>query len=395
VNLDSSEGLALALFEESGDALFLFDPDTDQLLDANAKAQRLTGFSLRELLRMQMEQLFLFRGHGGLQRLRQATGKSGTFHSQEGYFLCTVQPETWIPINLTISRLHVKPKTLALFTARDIREQRQTLSQLKQTEGDLRRIIVSIPDCLWSGALNKVGHLDYRFISPVVAKIAGQPPEFFMEDAKRWLSVIHEKDRARWEEMIFMLRFAETTEKEYRIVWPDATVRWVREHIRATPGADGWPLRLDGIIRDITQQKQAEEKLQETEDRFRAFIGNSPALAFMKDEEGRYLYTNSSFLRAFQTTAASVLGKTDFDLFPEELARELRKNDAVALAATQTTEIIEHVPTGDGVVRSWRVFKFPVKVPDRRLVLGGIAIELTEQHPQQRAQMESQLPHNY
>ena len=41
---DHLEGLAQALFEESGDALFLFDPDSHQLLDANSTAQRLCGF---------------------------------------------------------------------------------------------------------------------------------------------------------------------------------------------------------------------------------------------------------------------------------------------------------------------------------------------------------------
>ena len=47
---DAAE-FARALFEESGDALFLFDPDTETVLDVNPMAQRLTGFSRREMLR--------------------------------------------------------------------------------------------------------------------------------------------------------------------------------------------------------------------------------------------------------------------------------------------------------------------------------------------------------
>src|SRR5579864_9303507 len=99
---DELEGLAQALFEESGDALFLFDPDTDQILDVNSTAQRLSGFPLRDMLRMEATNLFRSETPGGLARLRQAIRKTGLFHSQEGYFLRTVQDGVWIPVNLTV-----------------------------------------------------------------------------------------------------------------------------------------------------------------------------------------------------------------------------------------------------------------------------------------------------
>src|SRR6266851_8417796 len=122
---DDLEGLAQAFFEESGVALFLFDPDTFQLLDANSIAQRLTGFALRELLPMSIQQLFRFQGQEGLQRMLQASKKTTLFHSQEGYFLRTVQEDVWIPVNLSTARLHVRPKAMGLITARDDRQQFQ------------------------------------------------------------------------------------------------------------------------------------------------------------------------------------------------------------------------------------------------------------------------------
>ncbi|TMQ31856.1 MAG: hypothetical protein E6K70_21725, partial [Planctomycetota bacterium] len=49
----NAEELSVTLFEEAGDALFLFDPESEQLADVNPMAQRLSGFSRAELLRMQ------------------------------------------------------------------------------------------------------------------------------------------------------------------------------------------------------------------------------------------------------------------------------------------------------------------------------------------------------
>src|SRR5262249_60601159 len=141
---------------------------------------RLTGFSRAELLRMPVTQLIRFGGHEGHQRVRRATAATGVFHSQEGYYLRTREDNVWVPVNLTIARLHVKPKTLALMTARDIREQHDAHTQLKKVEAELRRVLASVSDCLWSAEIDAEGKWTYRYFSPVVEKIAGRPASFFL-----------------------------------------------------------------------------------------------------------------------------------------------------------------------------------------------------------------------
>src|SRR5438132_5717977 len=127
----NAEELSVTLFEEAGDALFLFDPENEQLVDVNPMAQRLSGFTRAELLRMQITYLFRSEVQGGLKRLRQAYQKTGIFHSQEGFLLRHQREGAWIPVNLTVTRLHAEPKTLGLVTARDVREQRELFSQFK------------------------------------------------------------------------------------------------------------------------------------------------------------------------------------------------------------------------------------------------------------------------
>src|SRR5205823_2917389 len=81
-------------------------------------------------------------------RLRQAGSQSEIFHSQEGFLLRTSNEDAWIPVNITIARLHVQPKTLAMITARDVREHREALAQLKAKEAELRRVLASVSDGL-------------------------------------------------------------------------------------------------------------------------------------------------------------------------------------------------------------------------------------------------------
>jgi PAS domain S-box-containing protein len=141
MNVFDAKEVGRAIFCESSDALFLFEPDTDHLVDVNPAAERLTGYGHKDLLQQPATFWVRFSGDGGhgMQRLRQAAGKSDVFFSEDGFFLRTVQDGVWIPVNVSVSRLHVKPKTLALMTARDMREQRAARSQLKQKEAEVRQ----------------------------------------------------------------------------------------------------------------------------------------------------------------------------------------------------------------------------------------------------------------
>ena len=121
--IETITGLGRALFVEAGDGLFLFDPDDDRLLDVNPMAERLTGCSCHDLLQKPATYWFRFAGkNGSKDRLRQASSHTGVFHAQDGFVLPLAEDGVWIPVNLTVTRLHVKPKVLALLTVRDVRE---------------------------------------------------------------------------------------------------------------------------------------------------------------------------------------------------------------------------------------------------------------------------------
>src|SRR6058998_958694 len=144
--------------------------------------------------------------------------------------------------------------------------------------------------------------------------------------------------------------------------------------------------RLSVSVKSVLERAEERRALRESEDRFHAFMDNSPAVAFMKDEDGRFVYVNQLFERFFKLTRLQWLGKTDFDLWPEETARQLRDNDRAILAEDRPAEIFETFPGPDGILRNWLVFKFPVKDHAGRRFLGGMAVDITE-----RRHLEQQL----
>jgi PAS domain S-box-containing protein len=327
-------GLGKALFEETGDALFVFDPDSEQLVEANPAAQRLTEFGREDLLSRSVFHLFRSEVGGGLQRLRQAARKTAIFHSQEGYFLRTRQEGVWIPVNVTVARLHLRPKILVLMTVRDVHEPRQVHAEVKRREGELRRVMESVADCLWSAEIDAAGQWTYRYFSPVVARITGQPPEYFLAGVERWKGIVHPYDKVRWERVQARLRSGKPCKAEYRVVWLDGTVRWVRDSVVVSTDPGGRTLRLDGVLTDVSDAKQAEEE------RERLFVLSLDLLC-IAGFDGYFKRLNPAWEKALGWTVEELMARPYVE-FVHERDREATQAEAAKLAQGTVTISFEN-----------------------------------------------------
>lgn len=132
------------------------------------------------------------------------------------------------------------------------------------------------------------------------------------------------------------------------------------------------------IVHDVTEQKLAEQALRKSEERFRLFMDYSPAAAWMKDEQGRYVYMSDSYLKHFGIRLEDRRGKTDFEIYPRAIAEAFRKNDEAAMAADQPIEVIEKSISPEGEPSIWLAYKFPFHDTAGQIFVGGIGIDITE-----------------
>ncbi len=145
------------------------------------------------------------------------------------------------------------------------------------------------------------------------------------------------------------------------------------------PIKSGNEVSVAGLALDVTQTKEKENALVQRQLLFSAFINNSPAISFLKDAEGRYIYFDETFEKRFGVSLDDSIGKTDYDFWPDEYARKLVENDRAVLVNGELMQTFEDVPNPDGAIRHYLSVKFPFTIAGGTRCVGGIAIDVTEQ----------------
>ena len=125
------------------------------------------------------------------------------------------------------------------------------------------------------------------------------------------------------------------------------------------------------------RDSQVEVGPRRLDELFRAFMDHVPAIAFLKDEAGRYVYVNARFERVFGRSRAELIGRTAFDLFPPRVALMLREDDLAVAREGRPIELMEDVPVADGSIRHFQMIKFPLP-PETAGFLAGIGIDVTD-----------------
>ena len=126
-------------------------------------------------------------------------------------------------------------------------------------------------------------------------------------------------------------------------------MREVMLHKATFTRPDGTVGGLVGLMLDITERKRAEASVRESRQLLQDIIDNSTALIYVKDLDGRFLLINRRMEELLRSAASSglpagresVLGKTDYDLFPKEQADAYRDSDRQVLAAGKVMETEE------------------------------------------------------
>ncbi len=168
----------------------------------------------------------------------------------------------------------------------------------------------------------------------------------------------------------------EPIEYEETLDLPGGTSHW---ETKLTPVVqNGRVTQIVGVAREVTSQREQEDKIRRMARRFETVLETMSAAVFLKDTDGQYLLMNQACRDLFDVSDGEVAGLTDDDIFPPAVAKKARSDDRRVTENGDVTEIEETVPTGAG--RSVRLTrKSPVYDDDGEVTaLCGVSTDITE-----------------
>lgn len=262
-----------------------------------------------------------------------------------------------------------------------------TEAELEERELRYRLVAEATGNYIW----------DWDLATDLVARNAGAETLFGYQadeiggDLNWGVSKIHPKDR---DGVLRTIKVAiERGEKawsaEYRFQRADGSYAQVATRGHVIRNSDGKAVRVIGAMRDLTEQRQHEQALRDVEQRFRAVTMNAPVAIFIKDLEGRYTLCNPVASQSLGKPRG-VIGMTDYDLMPREVAERIRAADQQVLASGEAAEFEETIPQL-GVDRHYLSAKFPLRNSAGEIVgVGGVAVDVTDRKHAQQALRESE-----
>ncbi|MEW6233806.1 MAG: PAS domain S-box protein [Candidatus Omnitrophota bacterium] len=218
----------------------------------------------------------------------------------------------------------------------------------------------------------------------------GFAPDQFPRTEEAWENIIDPGDRC-WV-LAWMNRQMDEWEpysREYRVRRKDGTILHWMDRGRFIRSGKDKPLKCIGIISDITERKQAEEALQESQGKLKAIFDGAVDAIFMKDAQGKYVTVNKAFQDLFDFSKVDVIGKSDDDLFPLPIARHIEEIDKRVLEGEVVEE--EDSRTIDGIDSTFHVTKVPLYNEKGQIFgLCGIARDISERKRAEKALQESE-----
>lgn len=308
--LMASEERFRVLFDEAAEPVFLMDSKGD-LLAANKRACQSLGYSHLEFVQMNVSHFIVGQDREMVfKRLEmigvgEAVTTEGEHQRKDG---------TVFPVEVRIARMEVDGQDRYIAHARDISLRKKAEEALMASEEKYRLLADNAIDVIWTMDME----LRYLYFSPSINQFRGVSVEeaifqtvedamtpdsvnlingILQEELEKEKNPDSDPGRSR----TFEARFKH---KNGSLIWGEVTCAFLRDE-------DGKIIGMQGVTRDISERKQAEEELRQSEERFRtAFITSPDAICITRLSDGLYVVVNDGFCFLTGWDREKVIGET-------------------------------------------------------------------------------------
>ncbi len=282
-----------------------------------------------------------------------------------------------------IAALIVQTLLIAGFLIQGRRRQRAEES-LRDTEERMTLTAESANLGLWRRDV----HTDRVWATETCRRLLGMDPVVPLTP-QSLVEICHPDDRQRvMQAFEAAVTQGKSGELEYRVVHPDRGVRWILDRARTVCDDAGKLLRMSGVVMDITDRKQAEEALRESEERYRNVVETQTEMICRFQPDTTLTFVNDAYCRYFERSRDQLVGTKFIELIPES-GRATYLRYLESLLSNPRTQTYEHeVLRPDGSIGWHQWFDHVIVDSNGEIVeMQGIGRDITNLR---RAELEAQ-----
>jgi PAS domain S-box-containing protein len=270
----------------------------------------------------------------------------------------------------------------------DITKRKQNEEKRRESELRFKQVSDNAKELIWEVDKNGL----YTYVSSIIKELLGYEPEEIIGQ-KHFYDLFEPGNREELKQGALGAFARKESFKDFVNV---NLHRDGREIILSTCGIPmldnkGNLIGYRGTDIDISERLRAEEAIKESEERFSRLINSTTDMIFLKDDQFKHILVNIPLAQFYGKKPDEIIGLTDFDLFVEDGAKQCRQSDLEALK-TNSIYITEEA-SGD---RYFETTKFPVKLKNNKVGVGGFIRDITKRKEVEEAFRESEsLYHSF
>ncbi len=348
----------------------------EKVVFSNKQAQQLFGYdSLAETLGENAMNAFLPAQRSFASRVaRRAIRKWEPTGRLEMMGVSRGNPEPF-PMEIASVPIEWEGSPALVSVVRDISQRKAVEEKLARSEAKYRSLVDNLKEVVFQ--TDEDGN--WLFLNRAWEEVTG----FKVEESlgELFLNYIYPDDRdlnvERFKPLID--RKKESCRHEIRYRHKDGGYRWIEVFARLTLDENDQVTGTTGMLSDVTERKAIQIQLESERSAMRAILNNLPFLAWLKDEHSTFLAVNDNFAQACGFERAEALvGKTDLDIWPQELANAYRHDDREVMGSGKAKQVEEMVEA-EGKRHCFETFKSPIFDVDGKVVgTAGMARDITE-----------------
>ena len=234
----------------------------------------------------------------------------------------------WVLDRGKVIRRSPKGKPLRMVgTHVDITERKTIEGALQQSEKKFRQLTENMREVFWMRGRTSG---QFIYVSPAYTEIWGRTTESLYKEAQSFMEGVHPDDLGRvYHAQKELFETQQIFNEEFRVIYPDGTMRWVWAREYPVLDADGEFYRTAGVVEDISDRKQVNAALMESEKRYRDLIEHQGGGVSIIDTEENIVYINPAGEDIFGVHRGTLTGRNLGDFLDDEQYSFLKKQSAL------------------------------------------------------------------